>query len=126
VTGGAELTGLVVNEGDDFPEPARHAHAEAHRVVVLEEWAREDGNPHAIGAGVTQRVILEAEPDARVEWLHLRHGIGHVHGVVPAAIGHDGRTPHRILATRHVPAAEPWRVAVALVADLRRARDARV
>src|SRR5690606_20723523 len=62
VTGGAELTGLVVNEGDDFPEPARHAHAEAHRVVVLEEWAREDGNPHAIGAGVTQRVILEAEP----------------------------------------------------------------
>ena len=73
-----------------------------------------------------KRIVLEREPDRRVERLHLRRDVGDVHRVLVAALGDRRRAPARILAPRHVTAAELRRAAVALLHDLLRLGDARV
>ena len=81
---------------------------------------------HFVFARVLQRVVLEREPDRRVERLHLRRGVGDVHRVLVAALGDRRRAPAGILAPRHVTAAELRRVAIALLHDLLRLGNARI
>ena len=42
-------------------------------------------------------VVLEREPDRRVKRLHLRRGVGDVHGVLVAALGTSSGFPSRDL-----------------------------
>ena len=86
----------------------------------------EDRDLHLVLARVLQGVVLEREPDRRVERLHLRRGVGDVHRVFVAALGDRRRSPAGILAPRHVAAAELGRAAVALLHDLLRLGNARI
>lgn len=127
VASGAEPARVVVQEGDHLPEGDRDAHPVNRRVARAEIRPGEDGDAHVVLSGVLQCVVLERQPDRRVERLHLRHGIGDVHRVFVAALRRRPVAPPAgILATRHVTAAELRRIAVALVHDLLRARDPRV
>ena len=112
VAGRAELAGFVVNKCDHLPERHWNPDPEPGRIVVAEHWAREYADAHVVLPSVLQRIVLQSEPDARVERLHLRHGIGQVHRIGIAAGPGFWGAPHRVFAACHVTTRELGRIAV--------------
>ncbi len=126
VAGRAQLAGLVMDERDDLPECERDPHAIHVRIVIGEIRPGEHRDLHLVFPGVSQRVILERQPDRSIEGLHLRRRIGDVHGIFIAALCCRRIPPAGVLAPGHVATAELRRRAIALVHDLLVPGDARI
>src|SRR5260370_41947854 len=64
-------------------------------------------------------IVLKTQPDRSIEWLHLRHDVGDVHGIFISFCSFGRASPNGVFAASHMAAAELGRVPVALLEDLK-------